>query len=113
MSFITDAERRRRRNSVDSTIGTHAMDGIPTSEAVRALFDRYVEGDFSLPQLSALLEMEAMKVIEDIRAGRVSEQPSAEPYGYMPYEGELKQITFPNGCVRWVSVESSEQDEVS
>ena len=112
MPFITDAERRDRRDAVESTIGTHAMDGISISETVRALFDRYVQGNLSLPELSALLDIEGMKAVEDLRAGRVSELPSAEPYGYVAYDGELKQITFPNGCVRWVPVESSEQDEV-
>src|SRR5665213_1801034 len=109
-SFITDAERRRRRSAVDSSIGTHAMDGISTSDVVRALFDQYVEGNLSLPQLSARLDIEGMKAVEDTRAGRNSELPSAEPYGYIAYEGELKQITFPNGCVRWVPIDSSEPD---
>jgi hypothetical protein len=52
MAAISQEEKLRRREIVDSSIGTNAMSGVFLDAEASALFERFVEGEFSQSELS-------------------------------------------------------------
>ena len=59
MALISEDEKRRRRQSSESVLGTHAMEGLFPDEPTRSLLRRYDEGELSLDQFSEAMDRHA------------------------------------------------------
>jgi len=77
MAMITEEEKLRRRQSVESVIGTNAMEGIFLDAPTRALMRRFEAGEIEIEQLSAAIdlhvsEMNLVRQISNLPIGRTS-----------------------------------------
>jgi hypothetical protein len=109
MKTLTEAQRKRRHQIVADTIGTARADGVETSAAMRQIMSRWVDGELTMRQVSA----EVKKHVEALTADYKARQEAGEVFppsdgNYIPYEGELDEIVFPNGARRWIPVASNE-----
>jgi hypothetical protein len=57
--MVTEAERKKRLEAVESVIGTHLAEGIELNETVHSLMGRFVDGEFTLDQFSAAMALHA------------------------------------------------------
>ena len=63
MAKITEAERAERHRTVESTIGTHAMEGIRIDPVALSIMNSYADGDLTLDQFSAEMNRHAAAVL--------------------------------------------------
>ncbi len=59
MAFVSAEEKAGRRESVASTIGTHAMEGLVPDPETIAILTRYQEGELSLEEFSEAMDAHA------------------------------------------------------
>jgi hypothetical protein len=64
---LSDAELKQRRMAVESTIGTHAMEGLAPDETTRVLMERYAVGAITLDQFSAAMQAHGRDLIARMR----------------------------------------------
>ncbi len=67
MSEISEAEKQKRRRIAGSVAGTHAMEGIELAPEARQLLDRYAEGELTLDEFSAGMDLCAEAILEKKR----------------------------------------------
>jgi hypothetical protein len=63
MATICDAEKAHRRESTECAFGTLAMSGMFPDAETMALFNRYVEGEFTREELSATLDLHVADIL--------------------------------------------------
>jgi hypothetical protein len=63
MVEITVQEKMRRRQSIDSVLGSHAMSGLFPDAETLALMQRYTEGEFTLEEWSAAMDAHANDLV--------------------------------------------------
>jgi len=68
MSKISEEERIRRQNLMDSVLGTHAMEGMFPDEATLEIMRRYIAGEFSMEDFSAAMDVHARSLLADMPA---------------------------------------------
>ncbi len=68
MNSISEAERQQRRIAVESTIGTHAMEGQHPDDQTLSMMKSYAEGKLSLEEFSAAMQSHATTVLDRVRA---------------------------------------------
>ena len=56
MPEISEVEKEQRRLAVESTIGTHAMEGIQLDAGVRRVLNAFADGELTLEQFSAAMD---------------------------------------------------------
>jgi hypothetical protein len=64
---ITEEEKRRRRESNASVLGTNAMSGLFPDKETLALMNLYAEGEFTMEELSAEIDLHVKKLLADMR----------------------------------------------
>ncbi len=64
MALVSAEEVQRRRESVASTLGTHAMEGLSPDTTTSAILARYEDGDLTLEQFSAAMDTHAKHLLE-------------------------------------------------
>jgi hypothetical protein len=74
MATISEAEKRSRRQSAESVIGTSAMEGITLDAPTLALMRRFQEGEIDLDQMSAGIDRHMQSLLD----ARQTRQPKAE-----------------------------------
>jgi len=67
MPGVSKEEIQRRQNSVASTVGTHAMEGIFPDAPTVAILRRYEQGELTLEQFSAAMDAHAHELISATR----------------------------------------------
>jgi hypothetical protein len=68
MPNISKEEQIRRRNLMDSVLGTHAMEGMFPDEATLEIMRQYITGEFSMEDFSAAMDRHARSLLVDIPA---------------------------------------------
>ena len=63
MASISEEEKLRRRNSVESVLGTNALEGLVANADTVALLGRYQEGEIELDRLLVALDAHAQKLV--------------------------------------------------
>lgn len=53
---ITPEELQKRREAVDSAIGSHAIDGITLHPKTLEILEGYARGDYSLEEFNTLMD---------------------------------------------------------
>ncbi len=67
MNAITDAERKRRHRIVESTIGTHVMEGLEPDAITRQIMLQWADGEMTMEHFSAAMQRHAEDVLTKIR----------------------------------------------
>ena len=60
---LSQQELQRRREGVDSTLGTHAMEGLFPDAATMNILRRYETGELTLEQFSAAMDAHARAML--------------------------------------------------
>jgi hypothetical protein len=63
MATISEDEKRSRHASMQSVLGSHAMEGLFPDAATSALIKRYEEGELTLDQFSEAMDIHAQKLL--------------------------------------------------
>ncbi len=63
MPRISEEERSRRRNMMQSVLGTHEMEGMFADKATVAIMDSYVSGEFDMDEFSSAMENHARSLV--------------------------------------------------
>ncbi len=67
MTSISEAEKQGRRLAVESTIGTHAMEGIRLHPKTLQIMEQYAGGALSLEQFSSAMQEHAEETLRAIQ----------------------------------------------
>ena len=67
MAVVTEHGRMQRAKEVDSALASVRMEGLEPSEAVKALFQRYVEGDLTSAEMDRAMEAHLDRAYGPIR----------------------------------------------
>lgn len=54
--MINALEKEIRRKEVEKAIAYNSVDGIPPSDVLKELFNRYIEGDLNIDQVKSMLQ---------------------------------------------------------
>jgi hypothetical protein len=63
MPVISEEEKRRRLQVVESVIGTNTIAGIELDAATHEIFQRFASGDLTLDQFSAAMDAHALELV--------------------------------------------------
>jgi hypothetical protein len=82
MAIISEQEKLRRRQAVESVIGTNAMEGIVLDAPTRALMRRFEAGEIEIEELSAAIdrhvsEMDIAPQISHVPVDRIAVEQTA------------------------------------
>jgi Antitoxin VbhA len=61
------ASRKERLEAVEDVIGTHRAEGIALDATVRRLMDQFVDGELTLAQFSAAMDVHAESIMSKSR----------------------------------------------
>ena len=75
MPAITEEEKLRRRLSIESVIGTNAMEGISLDAPTLALMHRYQEGEIDLDQMSSGIDLHVQSMGDQSLSGSANLEP--------------------------------------
>ncbi len=65
MSAISAEEMRRRRQSMESVLGTHAMEGLLPDAPTLEIMRRYETGEYTLDEFSAAMDAHAYALVAE------------------------------------------------
>ena len=67
MVVLTDLRQASREREVENALASGRLEGLEPSEAAKAIFQRYVDGDLTLEQMGAAIDQLADRDYGPIR----------------------------------------------
>ena len=74
MGLISEKEQRRRREIVESVIGTNAMEGLFLDAPTLAIMEQFKDGAIEIEELSLAIDRHVQKMIASIQASDITKQ---------------------------------------